>query len=248
LDVALLLLLCLVLQSEDFDELSAQLHLETGNAFLQQGLLEQAEHEFHLALEAREDCHSALLGLGRVYTAYSSYERAAEYFRDFVAVSPDDYRGYYELACLMLDTGRPDSAFMMTDSAFVRAPTNPDVWLLSGRTALASADTVAAERWFIRGLQDPGAVGLESRMLLGSVYRATGRSVESRELLLPAAQAGYAPAWWGLAMGYLSWNDYMRAVDAIQNYLGLAPGGVYADSAFLVLQALAESGDFIVPD
>jgi tetratricopeptide (TPR) repeat protein len=248
LDVALLLLLCALSRSDSFDEQSAQLHLETGNAFLQQGLIEQAEHEFRLALEAREDCWSALLGLGRVYVACSSFERAGDYFRSFIESSPEDYRGYYELACLMLETGRPDSAFMMTDSAFVRAPTNPDLWLLSGRTALASGDTVAAEQWFVRGLQDPGGIGLESRMLLGSLYRATGRSVESRELLLPAAQAGYAPAWWGLAMGYLSWNDYMRAVDAIESYLDLAPGGIYADSAILVLQSLAESGEFIVPD
>lgn len=244
----ILLLLCALSQSDTFEELSAELHLETGNAFLQQGLLEQAEHEFHLALEANGDCHSALLGLGRVYAACSSFERASSCFRSFVEAEPEDYRGYYELACLLLETGSPDSAFMMTDSAFVRAPTNPELWLLSGRAALAAGDSAGAEQWFVRGLQDAGGVGLSSRILLATLYRATGRSVESRELLLPAAQAGYAPAWWGLAMGYLSWNDYMRAVDAIESYLSLAPGGIWADSALLVLEALAESGEFILPD
>jgi len=246
--VTILLILSVLAGSDEFDLLSAQLHIETGDALLQQGLLEQAEQEFRYALDAVPDCPSAILGLGRVYAACSSIGTAEEFFREFITLAPDDYRGYYELSVLMLGTGRPDSAFAMSDSAFVRAPGNPDVWMLSGRTAIAAADTLAAERWFLRGLQDPGPVGLESRTLLATLYRATGRSTEARELLLPAAQSGYAPAWWGLAMVYLSWNDFMRGVDAIGNYLTLAPEGAYADSAVLVLQALAESGDYIAPD
>ena len=244
---ALLLLLVLSGASE-FDMLSAQLHLETGNAFLQQGLLEQAEQEFRLALDAGVDCHEALLGLGKIYRACSSADRASEYFTEFITASPDDYRGYYEMASMMLETGRADSAVFMADSAFLRAPTNPDIWLLSGRAAIASGDTTGAERWYTRCLSDPGSAGLQSLILLGTLYRATDRSVESRELLLPASRAGYAPACWGLAMVYLSWNDYMRTVDSIQRYLALDPEGVYADSAIMVLESLAESGEYIVPD
>lgn len=246
--MTVLLLLLALSGASEFDRLSAELHLETGNAFLQQGLLEQAEQEFSLALDAGVECHAALLGLGKVYRACSSTDRATEYFMAFITASPDDYRGYYEMASMMLETGGADSALFMADSAFMRAPTNPDIWLLSGRAAMAAGDTTVAERWLTRCLSDPGSVGLQSLILLGTLYRATDRSVESRELLLPASQAGYAPACWGLAMVYLSWNDYMRAVDSIQRYLTLDPEGVYADSAIMVLETLAESGEYIVPD
>ncbi|MFO8183856.1 MAG: tetratricopeptide repeat protein [Candidatus Aegiribacteria sp.] len=243
--MAALLGLLLLFGSMDLDELAADLHLETGMALLQQGLLERAEQEFMDALEIGDEYHSALLGLGMVNFRRSSWTTAADYFHRYIQVRPDDYRGYRELAVLYLRTGRPDSARIMSDSAFVRSPTLPSIWLLCGKARLELGEMASAADWFSRGMLDGGSTSLESLVLLASVYRRTDRGHEARELLIPAVEQGYAPACWELARVYLEWNDYMRAADAIQRYLMLSPSGHYADSAALVLQELGESGEYM---
>lgn len=238
-------ILCLFSQSIHFDEASAQLHLDTGMAFLSQGLLEQAEEEFNLALEIRDDYYLAILGLGDVYSIRSSWNKATEYFTQYIEACPEDYRGYYKLSNMFLEINIPDSARIMADSAFLRAPTNPEIWLLIGKAEIAAGDTALAEMWFTKGINTPCSTSIESLILLASVYRCTSRGIEARELLLPVAESGYAPAYWGLVQVYLTWGDYMRAEDAINNYLRLSPDGPYADSAILVLEELGESGVYI---
>jgi tetratricopeptide (TPR) repeat protein len=239
------IILCFTVHSIDVDDLSAQLHLDTGMAFMQQGLLEQAEEEFQMTLDLSEDYSAAVLGLGMINAMRQSWGRAADYFERYIDSCPEDYRGFYELSKLYLMTDKPDSAALMSDSAFIRAPTNPDIWLQSGRAWLELGNMDSAEMWFSKGLQNQGSTNLESLVLLASVYRRTSRGAEARELLLPAIEAGYSPACWELAKVYLEWEDYMRAGDAISTYLMLSPAGYYADSALLVLDELGESGEYI---
>ena len=239
------IVLCLIPLSFDIDDLSAQLHLDTGMAYMQQGLLEQAEEEFHQTLELSEDYHTAVLGLGMIHAMRMSWDSAADYFRQYIETCPDDYRGFFELSKLYLDTGKPDSAAFMSDSAFIRSPTTPSIWLQSGRAWLELGEMDTAEMWFSKGVQNEGSTDLLSLVLLASVYRRTSRGAEAREILLPAVEAGYAPASWELAKVYLGWKDYLRAGDAISRYLMLSPEGYYADSAMLVLEELGESGNYI---
>lgn len=231
--------------SVDIDDLTANLHLESGMAMLEQGLLEQAEEEFNSALEIGEEYTTALLGLGMVNGRRSSWTAARQYFMMYISACPDDFRGYSELADLYLTTGKPDSAALMSDSAFMRAPSQPSIWLLCGRVALELGNMADAEGWFARGVDDGGDTSMESLVLLASVYRRTERGQEARELLLPAVEGGYAPACWELARVYLGWEDYLRAGDAIRRYLMLSPEGTYADSAYMVLEELGESGDYM---
>jgi len=239
------IILCFVIQSSDMDALSAQLHLDTGMAYMQQGLLEQAEEEFHLALAISDDYYTAVLGLGMINALRQSWDCAADYFKQYIEDCPEDYRGFYEMSKLYLIVNKPDSASFMSDSSFIRAPANPDIWLQGGKIYLELGDMDSAEMWFAKGAENHGTTSLESLVLLASVYRRTSRGGEAREILLPAAQAGYAPACWELAKLYISWKDYLRATDAINLYLRLSPEGLFADSALLVLDELGESGDYI---
>jgi len=239
------IVLFLLFQSLDVDALSAELHLDTGMAFMQQGLLEQAEEEFLLTLDISEDYPVAVLGLGMVNSLRQSWDTAAEYFNQYIDACPNDHRGYFELSKLYLMVNKPDSAAIMADSAFLRAPAQPDIWLQSGRAWLALGDMDSAEMWFSKGVEDWNSTSMESLVLLASVYRRTSRGAQAREILLPAVESGYAPACWELARVYLGWQDYLRAEDAIIRYLILSPAGYYADSAQLVLDELGESGDYI---
>jgi len=243
--MTLMLALLSLSGSMDMEELTARLHLETGMAMLQQGLLEQAEEEFQSALETGLEYSEALLGLGMVSARRSSWTAAEEYYRRYMRECPEDPRGYSRMAELFLDTGRPDSAVSMADSAFDLSPGDPDVWLLCGRTRLELEDLDEAGNWFSRGVDHGGDTALESLVLLASVHRRSGRGHEARDLLVPAADAGYSPACWELAKVYLDWEDYMRAEDAMRRYLLLSPDGTYADSAVLVLEELGESGEYM---
>ena len=239
------LILCLIPLTIDIDDLSAKLHLDTGMAYMQQGLLEQAEEEFHKTLELCEEYHTALLGLGMINAIRQSWEIAADYFGQYIEICPDDYRGYFELSKLYLETGKPDSAAFMSDSAFVRSPGTPSIWLQSGKAWLELGEMERAEMWFSRGAANEESIDMESLVLLASVYRRTSRGADAREILLRAVETGYAPASWELAKLYLGWRDYLRAGDAINRYLMLSPNGYYADSALLVLEELGESGQYI---
>ncbi len=239
------IILCLIPLTIDIDDLSAQLHLETGMALIQQGLLEQAEEEFNQVLDISDDYSTAVLGLGMVHSLRQSWDSAKDYLLQYIDACPDDYRGFFELSRLYLFTDKPDSAAFMSDSAFIRAPTNTDVWLQSGVAWLEMGDMDSAEMWFAKGAEAEGSTTLQSLVYLASVYRRTSRAAEARELLIPASDAGYAPACWELAKVYLGWKDYLRAGDAISRYLILSPVGYYADSAILVLEELGESGDYI---
>ena len=239
------IILCLIPLTVDIDDLTAQLHLDTGMAYMQQGLLEQAEEEFNHTLEISEDYQTAVLGLGMIHAMRMSWDSAADYFRQYIETCPDDYRGFFELSKLYLDTGKPDSAAFMLDSAFIRSPTTPSIWLQSGKARLELGEMDSAEMWFSKGVLGQGSTDLESLVLLASVYRRTSRGAEAREILLPAVETGYAPAAWELARVYLGWKDYLRAGDAINRYLMLSPEGYYADSALLVLEELGESGTYI---
>ena len=146
---------------------------------------------------------------------------------------------------MYMETGKTDSAAMMADSAYFRAPTEPEIWLQCGSAYYELGDMTSAEVWFSRGFQEQGDTQLKSLVMLASVYRRTGRGQEARELLLPALETGYAPAAWELARVYLGWGDYMRAEEAMGTYLMLDPDGYFADSAVLVLEELGESGDYI---
>ena len=77
----------------DYDGMSVRLMCETGDAFLDQGLLEQAECEFREALEASPGCPDALLGLGRVYSIRGAWVPAEASLRAYLEARPGDARG-----------------------------------------------------------------------------------------------------------------------------------------------------------
>ncbi len=237
-------LILLISGTSEMEEELAQLHLETGMAYLNQGLVEQAELEFTESLKLCPDLAEAILGLGLVYMSRESWNPAGSYFLEYITLCPDNYLGYEKLAELLLLKNCPVEAAAMADSAFNKAPTISSIWLLNGKISIANADTTAAEFWFTKCLEDSDTF-FEVSVLLASIYMNTSREHEARNILFPAAEADYSPALWGLAKIYLQWSDYQRAVTALNQYLYLAPVGIHADSCRIVLDDLAESGKYI---
>jgi tetratricopeptide (TPR) repeat protein len=233
--------------SASIEELTVELRCETGRAFLEQNLLEQARTEFLSALELDPECSEAVLGLGWTYYLQGALANAETYFERFLELSPDDNRGREALASLLLEAGRHQDALGIVETALDLDPSEPALWLLRSEAALGSGDTLLAEQSLSRLLQVGGESEFEARTMLAAVLRSRDMYSEARELLLTAADQGYAPAQAGLARIYLNWGDYMRAADAITAYLLLSPEGDWADSARIILDEMAASGDYIPP-
>lgn len=229
----------------DFEEETTRLHVEMGMAYMSQGLLERAEAEFATALESGVSCPEAFLGLGMIKAKKGDLVTAAGFLREFMSRSPEDHRGPLELGRILLSVDSSQAAHEMASKAYLLAPSLPDTWLLMARTSIACRDSAQARQWLLKTVDDGGEQGLEARVMLGSLMRAADELHQAREVLIPAAQADYPPAYWGLARVYLAWEDYMRASDNINRYLYLSPDGPWSDSARLILDELASEGLYI---
>ena len=229
-------------------QLTIDLRCETGRAYMEQQLYEQARNEFLSALEIDPGCGEAILGVGTTYYLQGSLETAEVYFRSFLELQPGDLRGWLMLTRLLNEASRFDAALEVLDQALSLDPSGQELWLLRSRAALGSGDTLTAEQSLQRLLSTGNEYELEARVLLASVFRSRDLDADARELLLPAIAVGYPPAYSGLARVYLKWGDYMRAADAITTYLSLSPGGEWADSARILLERMAATGDYIPPE
>jgi tetratricopeptide (TPR) repeat protein len=229
----------------DLDSESARLHLETGLAYIQQGLLEQAVEELQTTLELDPGLHEAYLALGRLRARMGDPESAVENLQTFMELRPGDYRGPLALARLRMDTGSGAEARDLALQAHALNPAEPEIWMVLGSTAALCGDTASAMTWLNRIVEEGGPMENAARVRAAALMRAGGRMGEARALLLPAASDRHPAAIWGLARVYTAWEDYMRASDALRSYLRLEPEGRWADSARMELERFSEEGLYI---
>lgn len=222
------------------DSLTAALRVETGMAFLEQGLPQRALIEFTSALEASETADEAYLGLGRAYALSGSWETAEENYLAFMALEPFDHRPAIELAEMLLDLpGRLEDASMYAEMALALSP-------LDGRCRLASADAAAAQgetegavsRYNLVIGENPEFAS-DARIRLGLLLFSQGDLNGAREVLMPAAEDGKAEAHRLLCLVYLDQSDDLRASDCAQRYLYLEPNGSWADSARIIVEEVS---------
>lgn len=238
-------LLIAALLGIDLDSESARLHLETGLAYMQQGLLEKAVEELETTLELDPDCHEAYLALGRLRAGMGDPGAAEENLQRFMEMRPEDWRGALALARLRLDTGASTEARDLALLAHALNPAEPEIWMELGEAAALCGDTASALDWLERVVLEEGPLENSARVRAASLLRATGRLSQARTLLLPAAEEEYPAAVWGLARVYTAWEDWMRASDAMRSYLRMEPSGRWADSARMELERFSEEGLYI---
>ena len=234
-----LLFFCLA-GSMNVDSLTAALHVETGMAYLDQGLSDRALIEFNRALEISNTASEAFLGIGRASVILGSWDTAEENFLEYMHLKPFDHRPALELSEMLLGfPGRLQDAVMYADMALALAP-------LDGRCRLAAADARAALGRTEDAASGYGAVISENpefaslaRIRLGELFFSTGDLIRAREVLLPAALSGEADAHRLLCLVYLDQNDKLRAGDSAGRYLFLEPNGAWADSARLILEDIS---------
>ncbi len=240
--------LCLMLatstlfEESGFRQALVDLRCETGSAFLQQGLLEEAESEFREALDLDPLCNGAILGLGRIYSVRGAWESAESYLRQYVEAVPDDPDGLLELARLLSSTDRHAEACLLARSSAEISTHDGEAWLVCGAAALAASDTAQASFALGRAIETGGRPALEAAVLMSGLLLSRARTEEAVSLLASASDAGYAPASYRLGRLYISWGDFARGSALVNHALSLEPSASFADSARIILDGLAESG------
>lgn len=239
------ILLALVLSlSTNLDEERVGLRCETGDAYLRQGLLEQAESEFREALRLDPSCPEAILGLGRVYRAREAWEQAEICLRQYTDSFPSDPAGLLELSGLLMETCRAEEAAGLALRAAENSDADGAAWLLAGRAGLACSDTTSAVRSLGRALELGGRTSLEASLLLAEISLRSGEIEEALELLDWGIVQGHAPSCFRLGVLYVSWGDLVRGSSLLRQSLAISPAGSFSDSARIVLDGLASAGFF----
>jgi uncharacterized protein HemY len=240
-----MLVMILVAYTAEYDEFALRLCWETGDAYYQQNLLDQAETEFREALEIFPDCPEAWLGLGRIYSRRESWVAAERYLRSYLELRPGSGDGLLALAEVMLAESKPAEAADLALQAAEMASGEPGAWLLAARASLVDGDTLEAVRSWSMASQAGGTPAMEALTWIARVALARGDEEEAKQLLEPCADAGYAPACYHLAKLYFSWGDFLRASEQASTSLYLEPAGEFSDSARLMLDSISSSGSLV---
>lgn len=236
------LIIALLLPGVDVNTLSANLHVETGMAYISQGLTDKALGEFTTALEISEEASEAHLGLARIAVINCSWVTALEEYNIYMEQRPDDYRAPLELSEMLLTLrGRSLEAMDHAEAALALAPLNGQCWMVLAEAEGRLGNTEAAILWYTRVITEKAELANEARIHMGSLLFRHGDLSSAREVLLPAASAGEAEAHHFLALIYLEQRDDLRATDSINRYLYIEPNGLWADSARGCLEDLSSS-------
>ena len=81
-----------------------------GLAYQQQGLLDQAQEQFEIAIELYPGHYKSYYNLGVVYHQRGDLKRSLEYFNRSVALNPEFARGHYNLGTLYAQQGSLEMA------------------------------------------------------------------------------------------------------------------------------------------
>jgi len=85
-------------------------HGGLGLAYLERGMLDQAQQQFEIAIRLYPNHAKSYYNLGLVYFQKGDQEKALEYFRRCVSLDPQSDRAHYNLATIYLKQGAWDRA------------------------------------------------------------------------------------------------------------------------------------------
>jgi tetratricopeptide (TPR) repeat protein len=223
----------------DVDLVTADLHVETGMAYISQGLIDEAFGEFTTALELSENAVEAHLGLARVAVINCSWDNAVSEYETYMNLKRNDFRAPLELSEMLLSLrGRAVDALDYAEVALALAPLNSRCWMSVAEAEGSLGNTEEAIRWYTRVIIEDELLAGDARVKMGSLLLQQGDLSEAREVLLPAATGGISEAHHLLALIYMEQNDDLRAIDSINRYLYLEPNGLWADSARTCMEEL----------
>ncbi len=203
-------------------------HIAAGADLLKRGLLDDAEHEFRLALEIDANNLDAIAGLGQVEVARGQYSEALPHLERATRVSPQMVSAFRALGDAYAATGDLPRAATAYRQAVALAPADVDMRLALAHSLIEIGDYAEAQSVCMEAVQlskGSPAVLARSYSRLGEAYSREGMTPEAMASAYKAVEL--APrdveVARGLAECAVHGGLYAEAATAYNRVLQLAP-------------------------
>jgi len=98
-------------------EVKADLYFNLGILYNKVGNLEEAEYNFTNALDENPDDVEAVMGMAQVFENAEKWRKAEKFYRELIAVDPDNPDHYRGMSRVLLQQGEPDESLRYLEKA-----------------------------------------------------------------------------------------------------------------------------------
>lgn len=180
-----------------------------GDALFHCGKIDEARHQYELAIKRNTYNVQANIGIGRTYVALGEDKRAETAFQWAIGLDPTQAAPYLPLGKLLAQRGELDKAREKIDRAAELEPDTPDVYVTRGdiHARLGSADAAIAayDEATARDARCVAAYLGKARVLMSLGQHGDARMVFGQVTVL---DEGNVEAWRGLGAAQLAIGDF----------------------------------------
>ena len=98
-------------------EVKADLYFNLGILYNKVGNLEEAEYNFTNALDENPDDVEAVMGMAQVFENAEKWRKAEKFYRELIAIDPDNPDHYRGMSRVLLQQGEPDESLRYLEKA-----------------------------------------------------------------------------------------------------------------------------------
>ena len=105
------------IDKETDHEVKADLYFNLGILYNRVGNLEEAEYNFINALDENPDDIEAVMGMAQVFENAEKWRKAEKFYRELIAIDPDNPDHYRGMSRVLLQQGEPDESLRYLEKA-----------------------------------------------------------------------------------------------------------------------------------
>ena len=107
----------IAIDKETDREVKADLYFNLGILYNRVGNLEEAEYNFINALDENPDDIEAVMGMAQVFESAEKWRKAEKFYRELIAIDPDNPDHYRGMSRVLLQQGEPDESLRYLEKA-----------------------------------------------------------------------------------------------------------------------------------
>ncbi len=107
----------IAIDKETDREVKADLYFNLGILYNRVGNLEEAEYNFINALDENPDDIEAVMGMAQVFETAEKWRKAEKFYRELIAIDPDNPDHYRGMSRVLLQQGEPDESLRYLEKA-----------------------------------------------------------------------------------------------------------------------------------
>jgi len=107
----------IAIDKETDREVKADLYFNLGILYTKADNLEEAEYNFMNALDENPDDIEAVMGMAQVFETAEKWRKAEKFYRELIAVDPDNPDHYRGMSRVLLQQGEPDESLRYLEKA-----------------------------------------------------------------------------------------------------------------------------------